>query len=521
MLTFILRGVRSMRGQWRNGPAAGAQVPGWYGEPQGMARTKLPGTQEMTAFVAAWLRDLGRQQDLARALECGDVTPLKLDGVPLDDSVKVHYRAWQLVQLAQERGEPLPDASVRRLLEGVTAEDQPAALAKQRVVFVKPLGGFVRLPTRTPKTNLEAAVRLGIVEGAVLDRPNEEGPLYIGLSNEASQVIERAMRGKGWTHNRFQDAEHPTLGVEYRGEGLSEEANVERVRRLDPRMGDIARFFLAKALEKELGVGETKGRFIDVTVGLNEIARALGYRPHPKGGMRADDLVKTHDAISDLESLYLVRLPDGSQRLQVGRPVVGKDGRPLRPPGVRLFALMRTDVVDEQVPSERVVGGRRLTNVFTFVLGDWAREYQRNYAPIFRNIIELPANTAVNVWVKQFTMELAFMFVGGRELGALRLRVEDLLRRASVLDEVEKLRSRRRVSEALRRFEEVLDAMRALGVHDGWAYTPESAGRLAQAEGRKWLFDVWLAAEVDIQPPAQLLGTFGRMLQSRAGGAES
>ncbi|WP_027483668.1 hypothetical protein [Deinococcus pimensis] len=479
-----------------------------------MPRAKLPNTHDMTVYVASWLRTQQGRADVARALDTGDYTPLAIGGLPLDDAVKTHYRAWQLVQLAQDKGEPLSDVSVRRLLDGVPPGEHPATLTKHRVVYVRPLGTFVRLPVRTPKTNLEAAVRLGIVEGVLVRTPDEEHGLYVGLSNEASTVIERAMRGKNWTHNLYQDEEHPTLGVEYRGEGLSDEANVERVRKLDPRMGDISRFFLAKALEKELGAGGTQARFIDVTVSLNEIARALGYRPHPKGGMRAEDLVKTHDAISDLESLYLVRLPDGSQQLQVGRSLVSRDGRPLRPPGVRLFALMRTDVVDERTPAERVVGGRRLTNVFTFVLGDWAREYQRNYAPIFRSIIELPANTVVNVWVKQFAMELAFLFVGGRQTQRLTLRVEDLLRRASVLDEVEKLRERRRPQEAVRRFEEVLDTLGKLGVHDGWAYTPESESAIGQADGKRWLLDVWLAADVTIKPPVALLSTFSRMLES-------
>lgn len=138
--------------------------------------------------------------------------------------------------------------------------------------------------------------------------------------------------------------------------------------------------------------------------------------------------------------------------------------------------------------------------------------FTREFAPIFRSLVELPANVATNVYAKQLGTELAYLY---REQAldepARVISVAELLGRASLTREALAMRKRRRVSEFVARFEETMDALKSYGVHEGWCYAPDSEAELRAAEGQRTYFDTWLAATLLVTPPREVLASFGAL----------
>jgi len=368
-------------------------------------------------------------------------------------------------------------------------------------VYIAPLGGIYRLPSRVPKLNLDAARQLGFTGERTADTADTD--TLPGLANNATLVLDRATRAKGWTQNRYLD-EELRLGVELFDTNIPAEKNVERAMRITPRLGDVMKLVLAKVLEQG-----GRDRYNGVTLTLSDIARGLGLKPHPNGGVRSEDVEACYQHVLDLDSLWLVHLPDGSRTLQVGPPSMSEVQKPKR--GRRLFALFGVDEneVDQNVPLTRQLNGQAVQNVFTLVVGDWINDFSEGYAPVFRSVVELPATNAVNLLVKSLTVELTFMFQRAQAAKKpLRLRVETLLTRAMMMGDVESLRKRRRVNEALSRFDDAMDKLAELGVIARWAYTPEGERAIRDAE-RGGLFDAWLTATVEIHPHARVLDDVG------------
>lgn len=461
----------------------------------------------MVAYVLGWLQRFQADLETTAALSHGDITVLRVDGLALDDAVKLHYRAWSFVDRCESQGEPVPEAALRRIVAGVPEDQRDEVLLDRRIVYVRPLEQYMRLPLRTPKTLTESASKLGLISGPPAPE-DAQGPLYATYRNAPSILIDRATRGYGaaWnTHALTFGAEDITeMHLRYFDATTDLDVLKQGLESLDPRTSDVWRLLLAKAIEED-----QDDKYTSVTLGLNDLAKALGLRPHPKGGMRAKDVIKCDAALMHLERLWLVPTPEGNRRVQYAAPGVTSDGKTATlVAGERVIAVMKKD-------GPRVVGGQQVHDTWEVVLGGWSKAFGRSYAPIFRSLVELPISSATHKWAKQIGTELAYMYraAKGRNAKGIRVPVEDLLRNATILDEVVAFQHRRRLSEALERFEATLDLLGSLGVHGGWAYTVDSAEAMESAP-KATRVDTWMTARVVITPPAQLLHDFDRLLQT-------
>jgi len=88
----------------------------------------------------------------------------------------------------------------------------------------------------------------------------------------------------------------------------------------------------------------------------------------------------------------------------------------------------------------RKVEGQSIPGSWTLVLGDWAKYFPRSFAPIFRGLVELPAN----LWAKQIGTELSYWLreTADNQTTVRFIPVGVLLTRASVMQEVLDLRER-------------------------------------------------------------------------------
>lgn len=468
-----------------------------------MPRTKLPDTDEMAAFVAGWLRERTHGDDVVKALEAGDVTPLRIEGLALDAAVKTHYRAWQLVALAHERGERLAQRAVQALVEDVPPDVSAARLWKERVVFVRPLGAYYRLPARAGKLQLEAAALVGLVETppGVAGPPVEAGEFRFVLANTPGQEIDRATRGPhGWDAEALA-YEHAGVLITYGDEGVPIDVARAELSEMDPRTSDVWRLLVAKTLESG-----RDDELVPIEVQPGELALAMGFKKHHKGGMRAEDLVKCADAMTRLERLWL--------RVTVDV----KSGVVPDLPGERISALETETKVIHVIRrgAARTVDGRRIPRYWQVALGSWAKVWPRSFAPLFRSLVELPANNATAVWAKQVGAELAFLWgLRARDASAQRVTVRELLGNAMLLVEVDKLRARGELGVAVERFARTLDQLFEKGVHAGWAYDHADFERMTAAERTRRFFEVWMNAAVLVTPPEAVV----QALTQRALGA--
>ncbi|PYE50579.1 hypothetical protein [Deinococcus yavapaiensis] len=460
-----------------------------------MPRTKLPDVLEMAAFVRGWLASTTASDDLVRALEAGDVTVLKLGGLALDESLKLHYHAWKLVELASERGRRLSSSDVREL---VGRGDVPSArledLWKARVVLVRPLGTYVHLPPRTPATGLKAAARLGLVDAPHSERQSaEDAPdIRFVLANTPSQEIDRATRGSDAWNTDTLAYERSGVLITYGEDGVPIDVARAELSEMDPRTSDVWRLLVAKTLESG-----TDDELVAITVQPGELALAMGFKKHPKGGVRGEDLVKCADAMTRLERLWL-------------RVTVDVTPGTMLPdmPGERVASLETETKVIHVIRrgSARTVDGRRIPRYWQVALGSWAKVWPKAFAPLFRSLVELPANNATSVWAKQIGAELAFLWgLRARSGEAQRVTVRELLSNAMLLADVEKLRARGELSVAVERFARTLDSLLERGVHAGWSYDKSDFERMTAAERTRRFFDAWLGASVIVVPPAAVL----------------
>ncbi|WP_027483480.1 hypothetical protein [Deinococcus pimensis] len=466
-----------------------------------MARTKLPPLEGMLDVVTRWLARTSPDAPELAALERHDYTILKLDGVPLDESVKRHYLAWSFVELLDRSGVPVPTATVDLMLAGVSDEDAPRVLLDEhRVVFAAPLGVYYQLPYRAPKKSLEHATTLGLIAAAPVTPSRGDAGLLVGLGDVRSVLVDRASRSPdGWDPEKltFKDAYSRGLLIEYTDSVSPPEQLRQQLLALDPRTSDVWRLLTAKALETE-----REDFYKPVTLYPDELAHALGFKPHPNGHVRPKDLVRCTEALMHLERMWLYVSKDGQQHLTYG------ETRQAR--GKRVVAVMEKG-------EDRIAEGQAIPSYWRVALGEWAQVFTREFAPIFRSLVELPANVAANVYAKQLGTELAYLYRESAGEGAeRRLSMGELLGRAGLLREAAAWRKRRRVTEFVARVEETLDALREHGVHAGWSYDAASEVELRAAGGKRTYFDTFLASVVVVVVPENVLASF-RSLASSAG----
>lgn len=452
----------------------------------------------MARWVASQLRSLGVQVERADLL-MGEWTEAFADAAKPAEALKGEYLGWQAAQWAVAHGSPVSADEVQALNRGqrVRAGHSPERqLWRSRIVQVRPHGLYVRLPSRVPAWVLREGTRAGHLPAILAPEepsvpvPSPPAPLMIALANKPSILIDRATRGaSGWNDVTllYQEGQSD-LSLNYFEENAGPEHLRQQLMTLDPRTSDVWRLLTAKALEND-----RDDLFAPITVKPEELARALGLKPHPKGGMRQKDLLHCTQSLFHLERLWLI-MPDAKDPEEATRE--------------RVLAVMKRG-------RGRRVEGQVIPSSWTVVLGEWARYFPKRYAPIFRSLVELPANSATNLWAKQVGTEVTYWLrETAEDTSAVRsITVQTLLARASLLPDVLDMRQNKNLNRAIERFEATLDLLRSLGVHDGWTYDPLSTQALDRQQGRPAFFETWLASQVILQVPDVLLSALGEMTE--------
>lgn len=343
----------------------------------------------------------------------------------------------------------------------------------------------------------EQATALEYPKGEALGLRPEPADLNM-LSMQPAQTIDRAARGPaGWSLDpdllpRFTDPRSP-LFVEYQLDGATAEALAEGVNRLNPRTADVWRLIAARTLEAWTeGQDVPPGIWLDV----REIAAAMGYKKHHKGGYKPEHLTEVAKAVQDLNAFHIT-LPLGTQIYQ---PAAA--GSKKRPP-VRLEASRTYKVLTISARDEvRNMFGERYGLRYKLRLDEWIRHYPRQFAPLFKTLVELPAKAGVSTWAKAIGTEIVFQYKqnSARSTGVERLKVKTLLERSLLLEEAATSRYKGRMRDY---FEGALSLLSESEppVCGGWEYDPEDSDRLEAVAGTRGWFDVWLECRVCVTVP--------------------
>lgn len=316
------------------------------------------------------------------------------------------------------------------------------------------------------------------------------------LSMQPAQTIDRAARSpSGWLIApdrlpRFNDPRSP-LFVEYQRDGATAEALAEYVSGLNPRTADVWRLITARSLEAwQQGQDSPPSIWLDV----REIAAAMGYKKHHRGGYKPEHLEEVARAIRDLDAFRLT-LPLGTEIYQPAK-AGSKRRAPEKLTAVRIHKVLEISTQDEV----RNLFGDSWPLRYELKPGAWIKNFPRTYAPLFRALVELPAKAGASTWAKAIGTELAYQYRQNAKNsnGVEKLKVRTMLERAVLLQEASASRNKGRMRTY---FEEALDTLTAENVCAGWTYEPEDSDRLEAVAGVRGWFDVWLECRVLITTP--------------------
>lgn len=404
-----------------------------------------------------------------------------------EPALSAAYKGWCAVLWVDEHATSVEETELDALqskLKTKAGNSASKQLWRSRVMHVHVLQRYFRIPASAPKWVLPAGVATGQFPVAVAPaaapqlEAHPSGPYVLTLANKPGVLIDRATRGPGGWNNvtlQYKEAFDDGLILNYYEENAAPEALRAQLGSLDPRTSDVWRLLTAKALEND-----RDDLFTPITIKPGELAKALGLKPHPNGSVRPKDLLRCTQSLFHLERLWLM-LP-------------GEKSGPQK----RVLAVMERG-------STRRIDGQDIPSSWTLVLGEWASYFPRSYAPIFRGLVELPANSATNIWTKQLGTELTYWYrETARESSRTRyIQVKALLQRASLEREVMELHEQKNLNRAIERFEAALDQLGAIGLHERWAYEGHSAAHLDQMQGRPGFSEVWLQSYIELVIPEE------------------
>lgn len=455
-----------------------------------MPRQKLPPAEEMARFVEDTAARFGAAETIPQ--------PLPTRGVEFE-RLKASYQGWAAVQWVEEHGQRLDADEVAALLGGKrvrAGNSTEKQLWRERVLFVALLDTHYRLPAKTWQWVLRAGVAAGHFPAVVApaaapaDTAPSTQPYLLTLANKPSVLIDRATRGPdGWNDAtlQYREAFEDGLTLNYYEENAGADTLRQQLQTLDPRTSDVWRLLTAKALEQD-----RYDLFTPITIKPGELARALGLKLHPNGSVRPKDLLRCTQSLFHLERLWLT-LPDAAP---------GDDEGSRQ----RVLAVMARG-------RSRKIEGQSVPSSWTLVLGNWAHYFPRSFAPIFRGLVELPANSATNLWAKQIGTELSYWLreTAGNLSTTRHIPVQTLLQRASLMQDVLDLREHKNQNRAVERFEAALEQLRQLGLFDDWSYEQRSAAAMDLTQGKPEFFETWLASQVELQVPEAFLQSIAEL----------
>ncbi|MBF6595616.1 MAG: hypothetical protein IVW51_14390 [Thermaceae bacterium] len=303
----------------------------------------------------------------------------------------------------------------------------------------------------------------------------EEGKIEV-LTNQAAQAVDRASRGSGWQVN----AEQQPFYTDYRGNlvryhevGVDLDALRQQLTRMTPRTADVWRLITAKALSQW---SDDASEPDSVWVDIRELVTAMGYRRKTKGEYNPEALLQAAQAVTDLNRLYL--------SLSLGTMELPLDPKSGKRKATKVEAIRERKVLNvEERDTVRVVSSGESYHLrWRIRLGPWIKNYPKQFVPMQRKLVELPARGS-DAWAKVTGMELLFFLREGAnksEGDIRRIRVQTLLERSGLWDDAQKFqenRNGRRVQEYL---EKALDTLKSHAVILAWEYDPSSEWRFPE-----------------------------------------
>ncbi|MFC3919369.1 hypothetical protein ACFOUS_21940 [Deinococcus metalli] len=280
---------------------------------------------------------------------------------------------------------------------------------------------------------------------------------------------------------------------------VAAKAAVEQVNRLDDRTADVWRVILWKASEKGIS---NSNFYTRIRIDTREVAQALGYKKHHKGGMKPEHLLEVHNALVHLERMKLYMTPDvkGTLEHTAGQTAGKRKKQQLtKAREEKVISVMAREV-------DRDLFGQECHMVWELALGDWVSFFPHSYAPMFKALVELPSRSGVHKWAKRIGTELVLHYrqdVKGTKVKRLRWRT--ILDRAGLMHEVDELRQSPSRSRITKYAEGALDALKEIGVVHDWQINPRDLARINDGLGKPGNFDTWLEAMVEITPPPEVL----------------
>lgn len=333
-------------------------------------------------------------------------------------------------------------------------------------------------------------------------------------------LIDRASRdGRNWKYDPdeeyfpyFEDGRTDGMRLTYGSAiptaedvQLAAKAAVEQVNLLDDRTADVWRVILWKATEQGVNNSNVYTR---IRIDAREVAQALGYKKHHKGGMKPEHLLEVHHALLHLErmKLYLTPAVKGTLERETGQAKGKRKKQPLvKAREEKVISVMAREV-------ERNLLGQECHMVWELALGDWARIFPSSYAPMFKALVQLPSRSGVHKWAKRIGTELVLLYRQDAQRGEKikRLKWSTILDRAGLMNEVEELRASPNRSRITKHAEGAMEALKEIGVVADWRVDPRDLKRVNDGIGKPGNFETWLDAVVEITAPddvVKILGT--------------
>jgi hypothetical protein len=316
------------------------------------------------------------------------------------------------------------------------------------------------------------------------------------LSMQPAQSVDRSLRSAaGWEipdggPPRFTDPRNQHI-IEYVQEGLSEKKLREAVMQLNARHADVWRLITAASLEAwPEGQNSPDAVWVDV----RELLDVMGYKKAKNGGYKSEHRLEAARAILNISNLRIV-IPMGSGVFPVD-PNTGKRKR-TQLKAQRNFSVINVTATDEF----RDLFNNKYPMRWQLRPGEWIREYPRQFAKLYRSIIQLPAKPGTPSWAKAIGTELSYQYKQDRNPDPVKtLRVETILERSMLLEEAKSTRKKDRVREY---FESALDLLKDVNVCKSWEYVTSDIN--AVDTGNRLWFTKWLQCRVKITAPETIL----------------
>jgi hypothetical protein len=316
------------------------------------------------------------------------------------------------------------------------------------------------------------------------------------FSMQPAQTVDRSLRGPvGWETSdkgppKFLDPSNKYV-IEYVQEGLPLEDLNRAVMQLNSRRADVWRLITAACLEAwPEGQNQPEPVWIDV----RELLEAMGFKKATNGGYRPEQRLEAAQSLHDINNLRIV-IPMGTEIFPTD-PKTGKR-KPTKLSMQRKYSVINVTSYDEVKDTAENSYPLR----WKIRPGDWIQEYPRQFAQLYRALIQLPAKSGTSSWAKAIGTELSYQYRQDRLRGPVKtLFVSTILERSMLLDEAKKMRNKVRVREY---FESALDLLKEKAVCKTWQYAGDDVDKIDSEGG--WWFTRWLNCRVNITAPDSIV----------------